>query len=139
MFALGKDFNLLNQLASGTVRVNLRAANGVTLICTGAATSGNVTVNECNAASGGTSQALARITAYWTQTNGVWTKVTQAAAATFPMTAAGISVAEVETSMLSDGFSYITASHATANTQVLHVVRGLEVQRNPTFLADIRA
>lgn len=139
MFALGRLYNVFNQAASGTTRVNLRAATGVTLICTGAATSGNVTVQECNAATGGTAQNLARITAYWTQTNGVWTRVTQAAAATFPMTAAGISVAEIDTAMLSDGFSYISASHATANTQVLHVLHDLEVQRNPTFLSDIRA
>lgn len=139
MFALGRDFNLFSQATSGTTRVNLKNANGVTFVATGAATSGNVTVTEANAASGGTSQNLARITAYWTLTNGVWTKFTQAAAATFPMTAAGISVAEIETAMLSDGFSYVSASHGTANTQVLHVIRGLTVQRAPTSLADLRA
>ena len=136
MFALGRMFNVLNQAAAGTVRVNLRSATGVTFIATGA-TTGSVTVNECNAASGGTSQALARITAYWTQTNGVWTRTTQAAASTFPLTAAGITVAELDTAMLSDGFSYVSASHASG--VVLHVIHDLEVQRNPTFLADIRA
>lgn len=136
MFALGRLFNVLNQAAAGTVRVNLRSATGVTFIATGA-TTGSVTVQEANAATGGTAQNLARITAYWTQTNGVWTRVTQAAAATFPLTAAGITVAEIDTAMLSDGFSYVTANHSAGT--VLHVLHDLEVQRNPTFLADIRA
>lgn len=136
MFSLGKDFNLFHQAGAGTTRVSLKNANGVTFVAL-TATSGNVTVTEQNAASGGTSQNLARITTYWTQTNGVWTKFTQAAAATFPLTAAGITVAELETTMLSDGFSYVSASHATGT--VLHIVRGLQVQRAPNLLADLRA
>ncbi len=136
MFALGRQYNVLNQAAAGVVRVNLRAATGITFVAL-TATSGNVTVQECNAASGGTAQNLARITAYWTQTNGIWTRFTQAAAATFPLTAAAISVAEIDTAMLSDGFSYISATHGTGT--VLHILHDLEVQRNPTFLADIRA
>lgn len=136
MFALGNDFNLYNQAATGTVRVSLAKANGVTFVAIGA-TSGNCTVTEANAASGGTTQTLAKITAYWTQASGVWTKVTQAAAATFPLTAAGITVAELETTMLSDGYSYVYCNHATGT--VMHIIRGLHVKRQPTSLVDLRA
>lgn len=136
MNALGRLFNVLNQAAAGTTRVNLRDAGGITLIATGA-TSGSVTVQEANAASGGTAQNLPRIDRYWTQTNGVWTRTTQAAAATFPLTAAGITVAEIDGTWLSDGFSYISASHASGT--VLHVLRDLDIQRAPSFLADLRA
>jgi hypothetical protein len=136
VFALGKDFNLFNQAGAGTTRVSLKNASGVTFVAIGA-TSSNCTVTEQNAASGGISQNLARVTTYWTQTNGVWTKFTQAAAATFPLTAAGITVAEIETTWLSDGFSYVSCSHGTGT--VLHIVRGLQVQRAPNMLADLRA
>lgn len=137
MFSLGRDFNAYLQAGAGTQRINLKAADGVTFFVFGA-TSGNVTLTEANAATGGTSQVLPRIDRYWSQTNGVWTRTTQAAGSTFALSSGpALWCFEVETSMLDDGFSYVYANHATA--QVLMLPRGLEQQRNPTFLADIRA
>jgi thiamine phosphate synthase YjbQ (UPF0047 family) len=136
MNALGRMFNLLTSATTANTRVNLKNATGVTIVATGA-TSGAVTIQEHNAASSGTSQNLAVIVNYWTQNNGVWTKVTQAAGATFTCATGGLAVAEIDTAKLSDGFNYISASHASAS--MLLVLHDLEVQRNPTFLADIRA
>lgn len=138
MFALGRLFNLTVSATTTATRVNMKNAVGLTVVASGA-TTGNVTISESNAASGGTTQALARITAYWTQTAGVWTRTTQAAAATAPLTAAGITVFEVETSFMSDGFSYLSVSCPTANSSMVLLQRDLEVQRNPTFLANLSA
>lgn len=136
MFALGRMFNVGTSATTANTRFSLANATGVTIVLIGA-TSGNATIQEANAASGGTAQNLARITRYWTQNNGVWTLVPQAAAATFTAATGGLAVAEIETSWLSDGFSYISASHSSGSFVVLP--HDLEFQRNPTLLPDLRA
>lgn len=136
MLALGRHFNLGTSATTAGVRFSLRNATGVGFILTGA-TSGAATISEANAASGGTSQVLSRITRYWTQNNGVWTQVTQAAAATFTAATGGLAYAWVDTAMLSDGFSYVSASHATGSFVV--IPHDLEVQRAPQLLVDARA
>lgn len=135
MFALGRLFNLGLSATTANTRISLTDAGGVTIVAFGA-TSATVTVNEANAATGGTSQALPRITRYWTQNNGVWTLVNQAAASTFSTGAGGLAVAEIETTWLSDGFTHVSASSATAT--MLHVVRDMAYQRNPVMLTDVR-
>lgn len=133
---LGRLFNVGYSASGGNVRFNLRNCSGITFLCVGA-TSGNITVQECNAASGGTAQNLAVITAYWTWNNGVWTRVTQAAAATFTAAAGALCAAYIPQGALSDGFSYLTANHG-ANA-VLAVMSELDVQRKPENLQDVRS
>src|SRR5262249_12729691 len=136
MKALGRLFNLVTSATTTATRVNLKSASGVSIVAIGA-TSGNVTVTEATAASGGTSQNLPVITTYWTQNNGVWTKVTQAAAATFTCATGGLAVAEIDAQQLDSGFSYVAASHSSASFVI--IVHSLEVQRPPANLVAATA
>ena len=133
---LGRHFNLGYSASGGNVRFNLRNNSGITFICVGA-TSGNITVQECNAASGGTAQNLAAITTYYTWNNGVWTKVTQAAANTFTAATGGLCAAYIPQGALSDGFSYLTANHGSS--PVVAIMDDLDVQRKPENLQDVRS
>lgn len=129
--------NLATSATTAAVRVNLRQASGVLFVLIGA-TSGNATVTEANAASGGTSQNIATgITEYWTQNNGVWTRQTQAAAATFTATTGGLAACYIPMGQLSDGFAYVAASHASGS--FVYVLGDLNVGRFPPNLADVRA
>lgn len=136
MKALGRLFNCVTSATTAATRVNMKSASGVSIVAIGA-TSGNVTVTEANAASGGTSQNLPVITVYWTQNNGLWTKVTQAAAATFTLATGGLAVAEIDAQQLDSGFNYIAASHASASFVI--VLHSLEVQRGPALLVAATA
>lgn len=131
MKGLGRLFNVQTSATTAAVRVSLKNASSVAIIAIGA-TSGNVTITEANAASGGTSQNLAAITTYYTSAAGVWTKVTQAAAATFTLVTGGLAVAEIDAQQLSAGFSYIAASHASASFIILP--HSLELGRKPENL-----
>lgn len=133
---LGDLFNLATSATTGAVRVNLKNATGVTFVLIGA-TSGNATITEANAASGGTSQNLAQITKYYTQNNGVWTKVTQAAAATVTAATGGLLAVYVPAVALSDGFTYAAISHASGS--FVYILHGLQVKRAPENLVDVRA
>jgi hypothetical protein len=133
---LGRLLNLGYSASGGNVRFSLRDCSGILFVVVGA-TSGNVTIQECNAASGGTAQNLAAITTYWTWNNGVWTPVTQAAAATFTAATGGMAAAYVTQGALSDGFSYLTANHGSA--PVIAILSDLDVQRTPGNLRDVRA
>lgn len=126
MRALGRQFNVVTSATTAAVRVNLKNASGAAIVAIGA-TSGAVTVQEANAASGGTVQNLPVITTYYTQNNGVWTKVTQAAGATFTCATGGLAVAEIDVGQLDAGFSYITASHASGSFVI--IAHSLETQR----------
>jgi hypothetical protein len=81
---LGRVLNATVSVTTTAKRVNLRNCSGVLFLVTNASAATAVTIQEANAATGGTAQNLAAITEYWTQnaTGGVWTRVTQAAAAT---------------------------------------------------------
>ncbi len=133
---LGRLFNLGYSASGGNVRFNLRDASGVLFITVGA-TSGNTTIQEANAASGGTAQNLAAVTEYYTWNNGVWTRVTQAAAATYTSTTGGLAAAYIPQGALSDGFSYVTANHGSS--AVIGILADLDVQRKPANLRDVRA
>jgi len=133
---LGDLFNLATSATTGKTRANLKNATGVTIVLIGA-TSGNATINECNAASGGTEQTLPLITKYYTQNNGVWTKVTQAAAATVTAATGGLLAVYIPAVALSDGFTYIDASHASGS--FVYILHGLQVKRDPANLVDVRA
>jgi hypothetical protein len=133
---LGFQFNLATSATTAKTRVNLKNAAGVGFVLIGA-TSGAATINECNAASGGTEQALSKITTYYTQASGVWTKVTQAVGSTVTAVTGGLLWVYVDATWLSDTFTYVDASHASGS--FVYVVTGLELQRKPANLAAVTA
>lgn len=133
---LGDLFNLATSATTGKTRVNMQNATGVTFVLIGA-TSGNATINECNAASGGTEQALAVITKYYTQNNGLWTKVTQAAASTVTAATGGLLAVYISAVSMSDGFTYLDATHASGS--FVYILHGLQVKRAPESLKAVTA
>jgi hypothetical protein len=133
---LGRQFNLATSATTAGVRVALRNHAGIGIVLIGA-TSGAATISEANAASGGTSQALSVITRYYTQVNGVWTKVTQAAGSTITAATGGLAYVYITGQSLSDGFAYISASHASGS--FVYVLGDPDVQRAPANLKDVRA
>jgi len=134
MRGLGRAFNLATSATTAKTRVNLENAAGVTFVLIGA-TSGNATINECNAASGGTEQALAVVTEYYTQASGVWTKVSQAAASTVTAATGGLLAVYVSAGSLSDGFKYVDATHASGS--FVYIIHDLDVQRKPENLKAV--
>ena len=133
---LGHRYNLGVSVTTAKNRFNLENAGVVGILMVGASAATNLTLNECNAASGGTEQALAVVTTYWTQASAAaptaWTKVTQAAASTVPSINGGVTYFEVSAVSLSDGFKYIDTTHATATS--VFVIHELEVGRAPENL-----
>lgn len=130
MEALGRTFNAAQSVTTANLRFNLRNASGITFLLANAITGAtNATLQEHSAAAAGTSQNLVRIRRVWTQSAaGVWTLVSQAAAATFnvPITA-GLTAVYVDGDWLSPGFPYVSVSHATA--VVIGIPHDLTVQR----------
>ena len=134
---LGDLFNLATSATTGVVRANLQNATGVTIVLIGA-TSGAATLTECNAASGGTSQNVANgVTEYFTQNNGLWTRVTQAAAATVTAATGGLLTVYFPAVQLTKGFTYIAASHASGS--FVYILHGLELRRDPPSLKAVTA
>src|SRR5260370_14897767 len=79
---LGDIFNLATSATTAKTRVNMQNATGCTFVLIGA-TSGAATINECNAATGGTEQlygtainAAGLSLVYYTQASGLWTRAT---------------------------------------------------------------
>lgn len=132
MKGLGRRYNAATSATTAAVRVRLHDANTATIFCIGA-TSGAVTIQEANAASGGTAQDLAIFTEYFRQNSGVWTRVTQAAGATVTAGTGGLLAVEVDATQLSDGFKWITASHSAGSFVI--ITADLAVQRAPAALA----
>jgi hypothetical protein len=133
MLGLGRLFNMGVSITTAKSRFNLEDAGVVGILMVGASAVTNLTLNECNAATGGTEQALAVVTTYWTQaaaaTPTAWTKVTQAAASTVPSINGGLTYFEVSAVSLSDGFKYVDTTHATAT--MIYVLHGLQIKRAP--------
>jgi hypothetical protein len=133
---LGYRFNVGVSPTTQKNRFNMRDADVLTIVMVGATATTNLTLNECNAASGGTEQALAVITTYWTQASATapaaWTKVTQAAASTVPGINGGLTVFEVSAVSMSDGFKYLDATHASAT--MVFILNALDVRRSPDAL-----
>lgn len=130
---LGRLFDLATSATTANGRVPLRNAGGVLIVLHGA-TSGNATIQEHNAASGGTSQNLAVVTEYWTKNAGTWTRVTQAAAATVTAATGGLLAVFIPQGALSDGFTHVSASHASGS--FTYILADLDVQRKPANLAS---
>src|SRR5260221_14519139 len=136
MLGIGRPFTLGVSPTTQKNRYNMRAYDMVGVLMVGSTGTTNATLNECNAATGGTEQALAVITQYWTQASATaptaWTRVTQAAASTVPGINGGVTYFEVSGVSMSDGFKYIDVNHSTA-TMVL-ILNGLDVRRAPESL-----
>lgn len=127
---LGDLFNLATSATTAKTRVNMQNATGVTFVCIGA-TSGAVTINECNAASAGTEQALTATGDWWTQASGVWTK----GSGTPTAATGGLLAIYVSAVSMSDGFSYLDASHSAGS--FVYILHGLESRRDPANLKAV--
>jgi hypothetical protein len=136
MDALGRLFNAATSATTAATPFGLKDAGGATIILIGA-TSGAATLQEAQDSAGTGAQNLACITKYYRQASGVWTKVTQAAAATVTAGTGGLLVFEVEGSQLSDTYTHITVSHASGSFVILP--RDLTVQRKPENLRSVTA
>ena len=115
------------------------------------------TLNQANAASGGTSSAFAVITKYWVKQGAsstmanteAWTEVTQAAGSTITLTGATygplqhILAFNVYADQLSDGYPYISFDVADPGSggsrlgSIIYIHSDLEVQRKPANLAAL--
>ena len=135
---LGYRFNIGVSVTTQKNRFNMRDADVATIVLVGATNTTNCTLNECNAATAGTEQALAVITTYWTQASAsaptAWTKVTQAAASTVPTINGGLTVFEVSGVSMSDGFKYLDVTHA--NATAVFILNALDVRRTPENLVS---
>lgn len=133
---LGDIYNVGVSITTAKSRFNMKNAAVVGILMVGATAVTNLTLNECNAATGGTEQALAVVTTYWTQaaaaTPTAWTKATQAAASTVPSINGGLTYFEVSAVSMSDGFTYLDVTHATAT--MVFILHGLQVRRAPENL-----
>jgi hypothetical protein len=140
---LGRTQNATVSVTTAVKRVSLRDCSGVLIYMTNSTGVSAMTILECNAASGGTSQACPGIpvgTPYWTQASGtgVWTAnvTTVVSQITTSINGAGaLHAIYVAQGALSDGFAYLTASHATGT--MLFVQADLDVQRTPANLKDV--
>lgn len=139
MEGLGRLFNAVPSATTTATPVSLQDAAAVTIFLYGA-TSGNATIQQLTAISGGTAVNFdgsdaahgSGITRYFTWAAGVWTLRTQAAAATITAVTGGLAAVHISASSLSDGFKYVSASHASGSFLV--VLHDLEVQRKASNL-----
>jgi len=136
IMTLGRTHNAFTSATTAKVRASLRDCSGVMIYLIGA-TSGAATIREANAASGGTEQDLAVVTEYFTQASGVWTRVTQAAAATVTAVTGGLLAVWIPQGALSDGYSYICATHASGS--FVGILGDLNVARKPANLRNLTA
>lgn len=138
MQGLGRLFNASTSATTTATPVSLVDATAVTIFGIGA-TSGAITITELTAPSGGTSQSYdgaaghgAGVTVYYTWAAGVWTRRTQAAAATVTMVTGGLIAIPIDAAQLADGFKYVAASHSAASFILL--THDLEFGRKPANL-----
>lgn len=140
---LGRTINSTVSVTTAVKRVSLRDAAGVLIYLTNSTGATAMTILEANAATGGTSQACPGLpigTTYWTQASGagVWTSnlTTVASQITTSVNGAGaLHAFWVPAGALSDGFSYLTASHATG-TMIFNLM-DLNGRRKVTNLRDV--
>lgn len=139
---LGRTFNASGSVTTSAKRVSLRDCSGVGFLLINAGGATTVTITEANAASGGTSQTLAGTFPYWTQaaTGGVWLAGSggvNGTSITSVNNTAALLYVWVPQGALSDGFSYLAASHATGS--FVYLLQDLDVRRKPTLLRDVTA
>lgn len=133
---LGNGYVLGVSTTTAKQRINMSSIRALGVLLVGAGGPTALTLNECNAATGGTEQALACITQYWTYaaqaTPSVWVVNNQAAGSAATPASGGVLYFEVLDVSLSDGFNYIDVTHATATT--VFIGFGLRVGRTPSNL-----
>jgi hypothetical protein len=136
---LGRLFNARVSTTTAALTVGLKDAAAVTIFGTGTSTN-DITFTQRTGPDGTGSSAALHIDHYYTQTNGVWTRVAVGAAdvtdGVFAINATLWAV-EVFGTQLDDGFTYVAAS-CSSGTFFL-VQHDLVAQRAPASLADIRA
>jgi hypothetical protein len=138
---LGDAFNLCHSATTTARRVSLRDCSGIGFYVAGASAATGVTITEATAQTGGASQTLPGTFVYYTMANGagVWTQQVAAASGsinTIANVAAGLYVF-IPQGALSDGFSYLAASHATGT--IMYIMSDLDVGRKPTNLRSVDA
>jgi len=140
---LGRVFNLASSVTTGAKRAALTDASGIGFVVAGASGATTLTITEANAATGGTSQTLAGTFDYWTMPAtgpAIWTKGAGGVNGTSinTLAAAGaLLYVFIPQGALSDGFSYLAASHATGT--IIYIMGDLDVQRRPVNLRDVTA
>ena len=139
MYQLGRVNNAMTCATTAATPFSMQDCTTVTIYAIGA-TSGNATVQQLTAASGGTAVNFDGsdaahgdgITSYYRWNNGTWTLVTQAVAATFTLGTGGLAACEIDATALSDGYKFLSVSHSAASFVV--VQGGLVRGRVPTNL-----
>lgn len=135
---LGNGYVLGVSTTTAKQRINMSNIRALGVLLVGAGGPTALTLNECNANAtvGGTEQALACITTFWTYaaqaTPSIWVKNTQVAGSAATPASGGVLYFEVLDTALSDGFSYIDVTHATATT--VFIGFGNRVGRSPESL-----
>lgn len=136
MEGLGRLFNVL--AVGDAVYVNLRDYGAVTFV--GQLDAGDTfTVTEAKTLGGGSSQALATVTQYYTSAKagtGVWTKNTQAAASTVVTGDSSQVAFTVSAEELSDNYTHIKCASTSTGT-VFVLLHDPLVQRAPADLLAV--
>jgi hypothetical protein len=142
MEGLGRLYNAVPTATTTGTWVNLQDSEALGIFLYGA-TSGNATVKAAQDASGTNVENFDPtdlpgsdgITVYWTWNAGVWTKHTQAAAATITAATGGLAYVDVAGYQLPAGYNYVTATHSSGSFLILP--HDLEVQRRPSNLRSL--
>ncbi len=139
MLALGRLFNYIH--LADNVYIKVQPGEAVGFLCYLAAAAGDTyTLTEAKTAAGGSAQALAKFTVYFTSTGDgtdAWVRRTQAAASTIVTAAAAAQngmYCWVEGSQLSDTYKYVKLASTGAGL-VTALGHDLVVQRTPANLA----
>lgn len=139
---LGRTTNFGRNASAGTTRFSMKDTSGIGFIVDTPAAASTFTLTEQNAASGGTSQALAGgatlANGVWTftQTSGVWTQQTTGISANV-ITVSGtpdLLYVWVPQGALSDGFRYLVGAHSAKVTNL--ILGDLDVARKPVNLRN---
>jgi hypothetical protein len=165
IFDVGSSIGPVADLAAGANtgdRVHMRNYDTLAVVVAkGVASAGTdnvvITLQEHNAATGGTSQDLAKIDEFYIKSEALldgdeaWVRTTQTAAATVTLAGATyaalqtIVVFEVQAQSLSDDFEWLSVNIAdpgaggTIPGAVIYIPHGLKIQRRPDLLDEPNA
>lgn len=149
---LGNIFNVGRNASGGSNRFAMRDYSGVVIVVDTPANSSQLTLTECTASSGGSTQALGGGVAapaggfgLWTQTNGVWTAVPIVAGGNYTISTGVIVLSGtpdlaavwVNQGALSDTYAYLLASHSAK--ALTYIAAAEDVGRKPTNLRSLYA
>lgn len=158
---LGFQFNLGRNASGGSSRASFRDCSSYLFVVDTPGSASTITFTEANATTGGTSQVLGTSSAtavplpaptagsapvYYRQDSGVWTTVPIVAGTNYVLATGVLTLVSatpdqvavwINQGALSDGFSYIQASHSAKATT--YIACPLDVQRKPVNLRNIYA